>query len=265
MTHDDAFLADIIANPDDDTPRLVYADYLEDRGEPERAAFIRVQIDLARLPEADPRRQELQAGEQGLLRTHGKAWAAALLAPLAGMETHCAFRRGFIEELTVEARGLLLHADTLFRKAPLRSLEVYLARGRIGALASLPHLSRLTALCLPNNSLGDDGTRALASSPHLGGLSSLGLRGNEIGDPGTQVLAACPSLAGLRHLDLSLNRVGDAGALALARHLPRLESLELNWNRIGAAARRTLGETFGGRVKFEEAGARRRLGLPDPG
>jgi hypothetical protein len=28
MTPDDAFLADIVAHPDDDTPRLVYADYL---------------------------------------------------------------------------------------------------------------------------------------------------------------------------------------------------------------------------------------------
>lgn len=51
MTHHDAFLADIIANPEDDTPRLIYADWLEEHGgqpERERAEFIRVQCQLAK-------------------------------------------------------------------------------------------------------------------------------------------------------------------------------------------------------------------------
>ena len=42
MTHDDAFLQAIIENPDDDAPRLLYADWLEERGDP-RGEFIRVQ------------------------------------------------------------------------------------------------------------------------------------------------------------------------------------------------------------------------------
>ena len=41
-----ALLAAILANPDEDTPRLVYADWLEENGEPERAEFIRVQCEL---------------------------------------------------------------------------------------------------------------------------------------------------------------------------------------------------------------------------
>jgi uncharacterized protein (TIGR02996 family) len=32
MHHDEAFLQAIIENPDDDTPRLVYADYLDEGG-----------------------------------------------------------------------------------------------------------------------------------------------------------------------------------------------------------------------------------------
>jgi uncharacterized protein (TIGR02996 family) len=43
-----AFLADIQANPDDDRPRLVFADWLEDHGDPARAEFIRVQALWAR-------------------------------------------------------------------------------------------------------------------------------------------------------------------------------------------------------------------------
>lgn len=39
-----AFIADIKANPDDDVPRLIFADWLEDQGEVERAEFIRAAV-----------------------------------------------------------------------------------------------------------------------------------------------------------------------------------------------------------------------------
>lgn len=49
MTADElALLAAIIAAPDDDLPRLVYADWIEERGRPERAAFVRVQCRIGR-------------------------------------------------------------------------------------------------------------------------------------------------------------------------------------------------------------------------
>ena len=44
-----AFLRAICERPADDAPRLVYADWLDDHGEGERAEFIRVQAELARL------------------------------------------------------------------------------------------------------------------------------------------------------------------------------------------------------------------------
>ncbi len=43
-----AFLAAIMANPDSDLERLIYADYLDERGDP-RGEFIRVQCELAAL------------------------------------------------------------------------------------------------------------------------------------------------------------------------------------------------------------------------
>jgi uncharacterized protein (TIGR02996 family) len=55
VTHEQAFLADIIAHPADDAPRLILADWLDERGgegDAERAEFIRVQCALARLPPA---------------------------------------------------------------------------------------------------------------------------------------------------------------------------------------------------------------------
>src|SRR5262249_25585093 len=50
-----SFLAEIIANPEDDAPRLVFADWLDENGEADRADFIREQI---RLDRAGPTHQD---------------------------------------------------------------------------------------------------------------------------------------------------------------------------------------------------------------
>ncbi len=60
MNQADAFLQAISEKPDDDTPRLVYADWLDEHGDPARAEFIRVQCQLARLPPDAPDRIDLE-------------------------------------------------------------------------------------------------------------------------------------------------------------------------------------------------------------
>lgn len=45
-TDRECLLHAVLANPDDDLPRLVFADWLNDNGEPERAEFIRIQCRL---------------------------------------------------------------------------------------------------------------------------------------------------------------------------------------------------------------------------
>jgi uncharacterized protein (TIGR02996 family) len=54
-TDEVAFLTAIKANPADDVSRLVYADWLQENGEPERAEFIRVQIELTKTPKELPK------------------------------------------------------------------------------------------------------------------------------------------------------------------------------------------------------------------
>src|SRR5690349_17980473 len=94
MSQEDAFLQAIIDSPDDDAPRLLFADWLEERGDVARAEFIRVQIELARLPFDDERVSALQAREFRLLSRHGMTW-------LNGAEQG-RFRRGFREEWEFE-------------------------------------------------------------------------------------------------------------------------------------------------------------------
>lgn len=45
-------VADVIAHPGDDAPRLIFADWLEDQGDGARAEFVRVQCELCRLDAA---------------------------------------------------------------------------------------------------------------------------------------------------------------------------------------------------------------------
>ena len=49
-----ALEAAIVANAEEDTPRLAYADWLDEHGDADRAEFIRVQCQLAELPPAIP-------------------------------------------------------------------------------------------------------------------------------------------------------------------------------------------------------------------
>lgn len=56
MIDNEEFIAKIIANPDDDTPRLIYAEWLDgcrDEKCDARAEFIRVQVELASIPEPE--------------------------------------------------------------------------------------------------------------------------------------------------------------------------------------------------------------------
>src|SRR5262245_4478035 len=136
-TEADALLDAILDDPEDDTPRLVYADWLEEHGDEadaDRAAFIRVQVDLARLGEGDPRRGELLARERDLRQTHEGEWTA----PLAGLALACQLRRGFVERVRLDGAALLERGGELFRLAPVRQLELHAEPGQGAELAECP-------------------------------------------------------------------------------------------------------------------------------
>jgi uncharacterized protein (TIGR02996 family) len=87
MSDETALLDAIRAAPDDDAPRLVYADWLEENGQPERAEFIRVQCALVRRNTKVLRRREAE-----LLAAHHDMFAGSL----AASHLRYRFHRGFI-------------------------------------------------------------------------------------------------------------------------------------------------------------------------
>src|SRR5258708_5129295 len=76
MTPDNPFLQALLANPDDDTLRLALADWLDENVQPERAEFIRIQIELARGVSDQRRRWHLEARQRDLLVAHDAEWVA---------------------------------------------------------------------------------------------------------------------------------------------------------------------------------------------
>jgi uncharacterized protein (TIGR02996 family) len=238
VTHDDAFLKAIIENPDDESLRLIYADFLDERGDP-RGEFIRVQCELARLPDDDPRRRELEARERVLLKEHEEEWVEPLLWLLGGSERvlHIEFHRGFVWGLTIEASHFLAQAEDLFHTTPLQHARILLDPEAVPALAASPWLARLTSLSLESCDLQATDICHLAVSPFLTNLTALDLYQNQIGSRGLRVLAASPHLLRLRALRLGWNGVTSAGLRALAAWPPlgRLTHLDLFYNRVSTA------------------------------
>lgn len=83
MTTDQlALLQTINANPGDDAPRLVYADWLSENGQEERGEFIRVQCELANTPESVRLTQECsQRDWEALSHHHQPTNASFILKP----------------------------------------------------------------------------------------------------------------------------------------------------------------------------------------
>jgi carbon storage regulator CsrA len=205
-----AFLQAILEEPDDEGLRLIFADWLEERGDT-RGDFIHIQCQLARLRPGDDGREDLEERERVLWAEHADAWRAYLPPVLRW----AAFERGFVETAHLSVEEFLDNAEAIFAAAPVRRLRVARPAGQVAALAASPYLGRLAGLDLSELRPGDGEAALLAASPHAATLRSLVLRGGTIGDAGAAALAASPWLAGLATLDLAGNRVGEEGKRAL--------------------------------------------------
>jgi uncharacterized protein (TIGR02996 family) len=241
-TLEEAFLQAIFAEPNEDTHRLAYADWLEDRGEPAgvaRAEFIRVQCELARQPSEGVRTRELLAKEAKLWKAHRTAWLETVPRSLRGPDLR--FHRGFLEEIHLPASALIRHGEALFHHHPVRRvhLGLPLTLAEASTLAVRPFLGCMTGLALARNSCWHpEVPRVLLGTPYLSQLRELSLAGSGLGRRGAAMLAACPFLSSLTVLDLDDCYVGDRGleALLTAPDLGRLTTIRLGGNQLGNPA-----------------------------
>src|SRR6266545_333496 len=119
MNERDALLRAVCDHPDDDTPRLVFADWLQENGEEARAEFIRVQVELPSC-ERGPRRLHLTRREHDLLNEYEEWWLKPIRPFLYEWSDYpWAFRRGFVDMMELREATLIEQGNELFRVTPL--------------------------------------------------------------------------------------------------------------------------------------------------
>jgi uncharacterized protein (TIGR02996 family) len=122
MTEREALLRAVCEFPDDDTPRLVFADWLQEHGEDARAEFIRLQIERSRYADDSPEYVALRDREEVIENEHRLKWLAELPQE-PGWYWYPRFYRGFIDELTANSYAVETSDPALaFAAAPITAL-----------------------------------------------------------------------------------------------------------------------------------------------
>ncbi len=224
----------ILDDPDEDGPRLAFADWLEEQGEPRRAEWLRVSCELARLSHDDPARKPLEQREQSLRAVCLPSWWGGFpkgltVRPWRGLfqfevrsatavkqlgrsaAATRAVAEGWVERLQVWSPNALI-AEALarwpasLRDAPLRvSVESDSPLELLGPVLRLPGLSALALYARSS-------PRTLDLSP-LSGLTELRSLLVWAGSVDLRVLCGW---TGLRELDVAVDRLSDADLLPLA-------------------------------------------------
>jgi uncharacterized protein (TIGR02996 family) len=239
--HADALLAEILANPDEDAPRLIYADWLEEHGDADQATFIRLQVRRAQIDDSlqlvpgyvECHALDRQADE--LLSRHKESWTSTL--PRSLRRGQAEFRRGFVEALELPVNQLFKVSARTWARHPIRELAPEEVSGKLGQLLAMPQLACIRKLRLPSG-LSEEDLAALAATDNLSQLRNLKVSGSE-GNPVVEALARCPSLRGLTRVFLDHSHL-DAEPLArftASANVTNLTDLRLDALRRGAAGR----------------------------
>lgn len=177
-----AMLAAVCADPGDDTVRLAYADWLDERGQPgdaDRAEFIRVQVELARLGGCDPvcshefghrddcrlgfRAGRLHNRERQLLNDPHPVGNFRIYPNRMGWSedlrqwANVEFRRGFVEAVTCAVDDWWEHRDGLRRRHPVTTVRLRSAyqmgtfQTRDGHLVDVHNLDEFLAFLLADD------------------------------------------------------------------------------------------------------------------
>jgi len=262
------FFRDIKEHPDDDTPRLIFADWLQEHGDVERAArgeYLRLRVLRHRLSPDDPSYDILKRREGELFSEYRWKW----LGPLADQARLWHFERGLIQlearadkVLTPEVAtwaeteaGLWIDALTL--------TEV--THAQVTQFRNSPLLAQLNALNLTDTRLRTPSGRRLWTdnrlqapfrrllrSRRMACVTRLCLTHNHLTAYPIAALAQSPHFQRLTILDLQYNWLDDMAARLLADspYLKNLTVLRLGHNRFTPDGIALLRQAFGDRVSF---------------
>jgi uncharacterized protein (TIGR02996 family) len=210
VTARDALLFAVAENPDDDTPRLVFADWLDEHGDAVDRAwaeYIRLECASAQLPIDSPKRNLLQQRSTYLYQSHAHmGWRDLLPAGFGDW----GFHRGFPYCVRTNTLNFVRRGKSLFRRAPVQRLILTSLRGYLDALLASPLLTHLRGLELLHEDLSDDGAAQLAACPHVARLTALRVISSRLTDVGAAALAASPTMTRLTDLQVGGDHVSVA-------------------------------------------------------
>jgi uncharacterized protein (TIGR02996 family) len=128
----------ICEDPSDDTPRLIFADFLDDHGQPERAAFIRSDVayyqaekERDRLSYEQRKERTAEFGRmRDAVRRFDPVWTWPLHELFGGAVQDFDYNRGLVGDVYVPAGLFVRHAAALFRVQPVMMVTLTTADGK---------------------------------------------------------------------------------------------------------------------------------------
>ena len=224
-------LAAVAAAPADDQPRLIYADWLDDRGEPDHATFVRDQIRLAQVPSWDPLAVRARHQRKETLGIGRPFYGTLPELPLfLKWHPEKAFRRGFGTGVVVnQLSGLIEAGPHLFDLAPVD--ELWLGAASLDewrSVARSPWLKNIRKVHLHFSQGLHEPIRCLAESPYSGNIDEIWF--DTLATPAAgaviEILAASPLARQLTGLHMRLVHTPSLPEVIAALAVGRFEKLE---------------------------------------
>jgi uncharacterized protein (TIGR02996 family) len=257
MSDEKALLGAIWEHPLEDTPRLIYADWLQETGEAAnvaRAEFIRLQCEQARLDWLDPRRTQAEAQASPLFIRYRKEWTPNAPGCIWRLRNSTVYDRGF----PLPGRELNLH---MFRASPASDWDaaplwkLILLKNKVRDKELLAEclnsslFSRVSELTLRSKPFAEPPHRwqpeevvPLIRSPLARNVTRLVLDNNPVGPDVVAALADPSVLPNLTRLSLGASGL-TIQALTTLAHAPaatRLTSLDISSCWLDDVGMRTL-------------------------
>lgn len=214
MSEADALLDAIFDHPDEDTPRLVYADWLQENGQQNYAEFIRLQCAVAHCKVWSDEANDLWVKIGRVWNRLAEEWWPITVDAWPGLpggwqSSYCLdavhFERGFLQKAVQVDIGHALRYPACRAWLPASGMKIRILSGDVPTVADSPLLRRIGNLvCVPewddNETILSTDFNPLLKSPNLSRLRCLDLTGVLLQPSTVNLLLTAPHLVSLEEI-----------------------------------------------------------------